>query len=85
MKKIITAVLSFALLASGSLRADECIQNTEAYTEEIWRVGDGSRDGSFTAVGTSMIGWGLGLGAAIGVLAAVLHQSNTAHADTDCD
>lgn len=85
MKKIIACTLSFALLSSGSLMCDECIQNTETYTDELWRVGDGSRDGSFTAVGTSMLGWGLGLGTAIGIIAAVLHQSNVAHADTDCD
>lgn len=53
-------------------------------SDSIWRTGAGAEDGTFTAIGTSMLGWGVGLSVGIAVLASVLHQSAASHAHTHC-
>lgn len=76
MKKIIQAVLIVALLSlSSSVQGNDSLQDTAKDTDNLWRSGAGAHDGSYTAVSTSMIAWGVGLGVGIAVLAAVLHQS----------
>jgi hypothetical protein len=52
-------------------------------TDALWRRGAGSEDGAFTAISLSMLGWGVGLAAGIGILASVLHQSTASHAHTE--
>ncbi|MBI2812196.1 MAG: hypothetical protein HYX67_15390 [Candidatus Melainabacteria bacterium] len=82
MKKALTALTLIALTAS--LSADE-LDNYKKDTESIWRTGTGSEDGTYTAIATSMIGWGVGLAVGIAILASVLHQSTASHAHVHCD
>ncbi len=72
------------ILLSASLHADE-LENYKKDTEAIWRTGSGAEDGTFTAISTSMLGWGVGLSAGIAILASVLHQSTAGHSTTHCD
>ena len=79
MKKLI-----LTLLIAGScqtLFAREDIQELGTATDQLYRVGAGAQDGAFTSLGASMLGWGLGLGVGIAILAGMLHQS-TASAHT---
>jgi hypothetical protein len=82
MKKLLPV---FTLLAmTTSLFSDE-LDNYRKDTDAIWRVGSGAEDGSFTAISTSMIGWGVGLSAGVAVLASVLHQSTASSSHSHCD
>jgi transketolase N-terminal domain/subunit len=75
-----TLIASLALISlTGAIRADE-LDNYKKDTEAIWRTGTGSEDGTYTAISTSMLGWGVGLSAGIAILASILHQSTTSHA-----
>lgn len=83
MKRLLTV---FALLSLPSLSFSDDIDQYKTNTEALWRTGSGAEDGTFTAISTSMLGWGIGLSAGIAVLASVLHQSTAAHAHTTtCD
>jgi hypothetical protein len=81
MKKKITTCLLIALLSiSSSVHGRDDLQDTAKNTDKLWRTGSGAHDGSFTAISTSMIGWGIGLAIGIAILAAVLRQStSTSH------
>jgi hypothetical protein len=81
MKKI---VISFTLLALPSLNFSDELDQWKKENESIWRTGAGAEDGTFTAISTSMLGWGLGLSAGIAILASVLHQSTAGHSHTHC-
>jgi hypothetical protein len=82
MKKILIA---FALLAVPTLSFSDDLGDYKKNTEAIWRTGAGAEDGTFTAIASSMFGWGIGLSAGIAILASVLHQSTAGHAHTSCD
>ncbi len=77
MKTLIAALALISL--AGTVRADE-LDNYKKDTESIWRTGTGAEDGNYTAISTSMLGWGVGLSAGIAILASVLHQSTASHA-----
>ncbi len=82
MKKLVKAVLVISLISfSSSVHGRDDLQDIATTTDRLWRTGCGAHDGSYTALSTSMIGWGVGLAIGIAVLAAVLHQSkaHTAH------
>lgn len=55
---------------------DEGLEDYMTETQEIYRTSAGSDDALFTNISTSMLGWGIGLAVAIGVLAAVIPQSH---------
>lgn len=78
-----TALILISALPS-LVKADE-LEQYKKNTEAIWRTGSGAEDGTFTAISTSMLGWGVGLSAGIAVLASVLHQSTAGHSTTHCD
>jgi tellurite resistance protein TehA-like permease len=82
MKKLVIA-LTFVSLTTSVF--SESLDDFKKDTEALWRVGTGSEDGSFTAISTSMLGWGVGLSAGIAILASVLHQSTSAHSHSDSD
>ena len=67
------AILTF----SSSLQGRDDLADVAKNTDKLWRAGAGAHDGSYTAISTSMIGWGIGLAVGIAVLAAVLHQSTS--------
>jgi len=84
MRKIIALflILSTTSLLFGENDLDQYKEETDA----LWRSGTGAQDGAFSAISTSMIGWGLGLGAVIAIVASVLHQStaSTGHTAHEC-
>lgn len=57
------------------LRAYDEITELGIQTDNLYRVGAASEDGSYTALSSSMLGWGIGLAIGIGILVAVLHSS----------
>lgn len=82
MKKLL--VICGLLSLTTPLLGDE-IDNYKKNTQAIWRTGSGAEDGTYTAIATSMLGWGVGLSALFGIVASVLHQSNVSHSTTHCD
>ena len=79
MKRLVLLLTLFSLTAP--LLSDG-LEDYREDTESIYRTGAGSEDGTFTAISTSMLGWGIGLALGIGILASVLHQSSAAHSHT---
>ena len=76
MHKAVTTALVFSMLSfSSHLLADNDLNQYKEETEALWRNGTGSQDGAYSAIAVSMLGWGLGLGTAIAIIASVLHQS----------
>ncbi len=65
------------LLCSSQSYCDEDINIYAEQTDELYRLGPGEQDGGYTSLGLSMIGWGIGLAAGIGILAALLPQSTS--------
>ena len=82
MKKLI---FSFAMLGMTATGFSDQMDNYTKNTDAIWRTGSGAEDGTFTAISTSMFGWGIALSAGIAILASVLHQSTASHSHTHCD
>ncbi|NDD57872.1 MAG: hypothetical protein EBZ47_01280 [Chlamydiae bacterium] len=76
MKKIITCLLCLRLVLSTDYVSaeDELNMICEEY-DQIYRPGNSNNDGGYTSLGLSMLGWGLGIAAGIGLLASLLHQS----------
>ena len=81
MKRLLTV---FTLLALTAPVFSDDMQNYKKDTDAIWRTGAGAEDGTYTAIATSMLGWGVGLSAGIAILASVLHQSTAGHAHVNC-
>jgi hypothetical protein len=75
MKKLIRTFLILALVNLSYAYGEDTVQDSAENTEKLWRTGSGAHDGSYTAISTSMIAWGIGLAVGIAVLVAVLHQS----------
>lgn len=80
MKKLI---YSFAMLAMTSPAFSDELDNYTKNTDALWRTGSGAEDGTFTAISTSMFGWGIALSVGIAILASVLHQSSASHSHSD--
>ncbi len=81
IKKFATLSLALMMVTTPLLaKKKETIQELPKQTDALYRQGAGAQDGAYTALGTSMLGWGAGLAAGIGLLAAVLHQSTASHA-----
>lgn len=86
MNKFIAILLCCALMCSSTLSHanDGDLNQYKEDTEALYRTGSGAEEGAYSAISTSMIGWGVGLAVGIAILAGVLHQStaNTAHTPT---
>ncbi len=80
-----TLIYSLAMLAMTSSAFSDQLDNYTKNTDALWRTGSGAEDGTFTAISTSMFGWGIALSVGIAVLASVLHQSTASHSHTHCD
>ncbi len=74
MKKAICVLLSVTTLINP-LCANKCLDVYQEQTNETWETGSAVEDSNFTAISTSMIGWGIGLAIGIVILACVIHQS----------
>ncbi len=83
MRRFILTLLLFAITSVGD--CDEGLNSYVTETNEIYRTGKGSAEGAFTAISTSMLGWGIGLAVVIGVLVSVLNQSAAGHSHTTTD
>jgi hypothetical protein len=82
MKRTLATLAALSVLSSAYC---DQLDNYRKDTDAIWRTGTGAEDGTFTAISTSMLGWGIGLSAGIAILASVLHQSTAGHAHVHCD
>lgn len=83
-KKIAIALLCMGLTLSSSpiFSAEEGCQTMEDAVEEMnamHRPGLCCEDAAFTAISSSMVGWGVGLAVGIALLTGLLHQSKAAH------
>ena len=76
MKRWIAILTLSSMFIQGF--GEDDINQYRKETDALWRRGAGAEDGAFTATSLSMLGWGLGLAAGIGILASVLHQSTAA-------
>jgi 1,4-dihydroxy-2-naphthoate octaprenyltransferase len=82
MKKKMIRLLLIALLCfSSSVQASDDLQDTAKNTDNLWRTGSGAHDGSYTAISTSMLAWGIGLAIGIAVLCAVLRPSTNSNSN----
>lgn len=87
MKKMLSLAIIFSMVifhlpaysADRALSASDYEAN-EGY-EKDEPLGHGSRQASHSSINMSMVGWGIGLAAAIAIIAGVVHQSTAAHAD----
>lgn len=78
MKKPILSLLCVAILSSSAvIHAEEDIDILAEQTDELYRLGAGAQDGAYTSLGLSMIGWGIGIAAGIGILASFVSQSHS--------
>lgn len=75
MKKAICAFLSITTIISSPLYSNKCLDVYQQEINEVWETGAAVEDSNFTAISTSMIGWGIGLAIGIVILACVIHQS----------
>jgi hypothetical protein len=86
MNKILSTLLCFALVChfSPAHANDGDLNQYKEDTDALYRTGSGAEEGAYSAISTSMLGWGVGLAVGIAILAGVLHQStaNTAHTTT---
>lgn len=88
MKKPLSFLLLLTFFNFSLVRAEDYdyLEQGNDESNAIYRMdaGCGCEDGVFTATSARMIGWGVGLAAAIALLAGLLHQSrgNAAH-DSD--
>lgn len=80
-----TLLTAFSLFVMSVPAFSDQLENYKKDTDSIWRTGSGAEDGTFTAISTSMFGWGIGLAAGIAILTSVLHQSTAGHSShTHC-
>lgn len=82
MKRLLPSLIAFSMICSA--HASELDQWKKDY-EAVWRTGSGAEDGTFTAIATSMLGWGIGLSVGAAILASALHQSAASHSHTHCN
>ena len=79
--RIFLCTVFLTVLSSEGFCSDD-INQYKRDTDALWRRGVGAEDGAYTAISLSMLGWGVGLAAGIGILASVLHQSTASHAES---
>ncbi len=69
---LIMAASSISTAYAGDL------ENVKKDETALWE-GTGATDATYSAVTLSMVGWGVGLAAGIGILASAIHQSSSSH------
>jgi hypothetical protein len=82
--RILSLLCLFTVCTSSQVRAEEDINILAQETDELYRPGTGSQDGAYTALSLSMLGWGLGIAAGVGILASLLHQSTSSSGHDSC-
>lgn len=82
MRKNLSILLSVATLFCGAPIFCEDTTNLEEVkeqTDDLYRTGSGSQAATYSTIGKSMLVWGIGLSAAIAILASAIHQSSSSH------
>jgi hypothetical protein len=72
MKRFILILLIVA--TTSTTWAKDTVADAPKNTEKLWTTGSGAHDGSYSAISTSMIGWGVGLAVGIALLAAAFSK-----------
>ncbi|HSX03274.1 MAG TPA: hypothetical protein VLG76_00945 [Rhabdochlamydiaceae bacterium] len=79
-KKFFITLLSCLLAFSSSpalFATNQTIDDVVEEMNDLHRPSPCTEDSAFTAVSTSMFGWGLGLAVGIALLTGLLHQSTS--------
>jgi hypothetical protein len=85
MKKTTTFLLIAVMCFTSTVHAADDLQDVAVNTDKLWRTGSAAHDGSYTAISTSMLAWGIGLAIGIGILCAVLRpSSNSSGSSAHC-
>ena len=86
MKNRLPYIICITLILSSTQSfSSENINVLSEQTDELYRVGAAAQDGAYTSLGFSMLGWGLGIAAGIGILASVLTQSTSSSSHESCN
>lgn len=91
MKKALSFAIAISLvllnspLYSASEALSDCEYDANEGYEKCEPIGYGSSQATSTTISMSMIGWGLGLAAAIAIIAGVIHQSASTHSSSSTD
>lgn len=84
MKKKIFITLLCSLMALSVPQAlfatDQTMEDAVQETNDLHRPNLCTEDSAFTAISTSMFGWGLGLAVGIALLTGLMHQSKASSA-----
>lgn len=91
MKKVLTVLLAFIfatatfpLSATDQAPSDCDYEANRAYKDvDCEPLGYGADTAANSTISMSMLGWGLGLALAIALVAGIIHQSATAHPDSN--
>jgi hypothetical protein len=85
MNRLARLLVALTLIAGAApLASGDSIDSIAENSKKLYEVGSGAHDGATTALGASMLGWGIGLAVAIALLAAFLNHSSGSHAHTHC-
>lgn len=81
MKRTIHKLLCVSLFCVSAGFADDIddVNTVKEQTQDLYHTGSGAQDATFSTIGKSMWAWGIGLSAAIAILASAIHQSNSSH------
>lgn len=89
MKRVLTVIFALVFttttlhLSATDEAPSECDYDVNQAYEDCTPVGYGADKASHTTISMSMMGWGLGLALAIALIAGILHQSTSHHADSN--
>lgn len=75
-KKILGMLLCPALVLMPLSSHAESMEDYQRETAALYETGKGSHDGATTAIGASMMAWGIGLAVGIMILVAVIKSSD---------
>lgn len=85
MKRNLSIVLCVAtLFATVPIHSEDTtnLEEVKEQTDDFYRTGSGSQAATYSTIGKSMLVWGIGLSAAIAILASAIHQSSSSHDST---
>ena len=79
MKLGVNLALCLSFLCSSLCYCDntETLESIRQQTQDIYNSGTGPENATFNTIGKSMVAWGIGLSAAIAILASAIKQSDS--------
>ena len=75
MKKIVVAILSVLITFSSPVFAREEITQLQEETDALYRPSPGANDGAFTALSSSMLGWGVGIATILTIVVLAINAN----------